>query len=55
MALDFLIIKLYFTNLGELLHEHKYSPSTIYNIDETGFLIGSTRKSVILLDQLNQR
>jgi hypothetical protein len=27
----------------------------IYNVDETGFSIGSSRKSVVLLDQLNQR
>jgi hypothetical protein len=26
----------------------------IYNVDETGFSIGSSRKSVVLLDQLNQ-
>jgi hypothetical protein len=52
-ALDFSTIKSYFDNLGELLHEHKYPPSAIYNVDETGFSIGSTRKSVVLLDQLN--
>ena len=53
-ALDFLTIKSYFDNLGELLCKHKYPPSAIYNIDETGFSIGSSRKSVVLLDQLNQ-
>ena len=53
IALDFSTIKSYFTNLEELLYEHKYPPSAIYNVDETGFLIGSTRKSVVLLDQLN--
>jgi hypothetical protein len=54
-VLDFSTIKSYFNNLGELLYEHKYPPSTIYNVDETGFSIGSSRKSVVLLDQLNQR
>ena len=54
-ALDFSTIKSYFDNLGELLREHKYPPSAIYNVDETGFSIGSSRKSVVLLDQLNQR
>jgi hypothetical protein len=54
-ALDFSTIKSYFDNLGELLREHKYSSSVIYNVDETGFSIGSSRKSVVLLDQLNQR
>jgi hypothetical protein len=55
MALDFSIIKSYFDNLAELLYKHKYPPSVIYNIDETGFSIGSTRKSAVLLDQLNKR
>jgi hypothetical protein len=54
-ALDFSTIKSYFDNLGEVLREHKYPPSAIYNVDETGFSIGSSRKSVILLDQRNQR
>jgi len=50
IALDFSTIKSYFDNLGELLREHKYPPSTIYNVDETGFSVGSSRKSVVLLD-----
>jgi hypothetical protein len=54
-ALDFSTIKSYFDNLGELLRKHKYPSSAIYNVDETGFSIGSSRKSVVLLDQLNQR
>jgi hypothetical protein len=53
-ALDFSTIKSYFNNLGEVLCKHKYPPSAIYNFDETGFSIGSSRKSVVLLDQLNQ-
>jgi hypothetical protein len=47
-ALDFSTIKSYFDNLGELLCEHKYPLSVIYNVNETGFLIGSSRKSVVL-------
>jgi hypothetical protein len=54
-ALDFSTIKSYFGSLGELLREHNYTPSAIYNVDETGFSIGPSRKSVVLLDQLNQR
>jgi hypothetical protein len=54
-ALDFSTIKSYFDNLGELLREHRYPPIAIYKVDETGFSIGSSRKSVVLLDQLNQR
>jgi hypothetical protein len=52
-ALDFSTIKSYFDNLGEVLREHKYPPSAIYNVNETGFSIGSSRESVVLLDQLN--
>ena len=54
-ALDFSTIKSYLDNLGEVLREHKYPPSAIYNIDETGFSIGSSRKSVVLLDQFDKR
>jgi len=54
-ALDFSTIKSYFDNLGEVLQEHKYPPSAIYNVDETSFSIRSSRKSVVLLDQLNTR
>jgi hypothetical protein len=49
------MIKSYFDNLGEVLYEHKYPPSAIYNVDKTGFSIRSSRKSVVLLDQLNKR
>jgi hypothetical protein len=45
----------YIDNLEELLHEHKYPPSAIYNVDETGFSIGSSRKSVVPLDQFDKR
>ena len=54
-ALDFSTIKSYLNNLGEVLREHKYPPSAIYNVDETGFSIGSSRKSVVLLDQFDKR
>jgi hypothetical protein len=54
-ALDFSIIKSYFDNLGEVLREHNYPPTAIYNVDKTGFSIGSSRKSVVLLDQLDKR
>ena len=55
MALDFSTIKSYLNNLGEVLRKHKYPPSAIYNVDETGFSIGSSRKSVVLLDQFDKR
>jgi len=43
------------TVTGALLCEHRYPPSAIYNVDETGFSIGSSRKSVVLLNQLKTR
>jgi hypothetical protein len=49
-ALDFSTIKSYFDNLGEILREHKHPPSAIDNVNETGFLIGFSKKSVVLLD-----
>jgi len=55
IALDFPTIKSYFNNLGALLREHRYPPSAIYNVDETDFSIGSSRKLVVLLDQLKIR
>jgi hypothetical protein len=45
-VLDFSTIKSYFDNLGELLREHKYSSSAIYNVNETGFSIGSSNVPV---------
>jgi hypothetical protein len=45
-ALDFSTIKSYFDNLGEVLREHKYPPTAIYNVDETGFSIGSSRNQL---------
>ena len=47
IALDFSTIKLYFDNLEEALYK---PPSVIYNVNETGFLIRSSRKLVVLLD-----
>jgi len=52
---DFPTIKSYFDNLGALLREHKYPPSAIYNVNETGFSIRSSRNSVVLFDQLKNR
>jgi hypothetical protein len=53
-ALDLSTITPYFDNLGEVLREHNTPPTAIYNVDETGFSIGSSRKSVVLLDQLDR-
>jgi hypothetical protein len=48
---DYSTLKTYFDRLGELLRENKYPPSAIFNVDETGFSIGSTRGSFALYDR----
>ena len=48
---DYSTLKSYFDRLGELLRENKYPPSAIFNVDETGFSIGSTRGSFALYDR----
>lgn len=50
-ATDYSTLKAYFDRLGDLLWENKYSPSAIYNVDETGFSLGSTRRSFALFDR----
>jgi hypothetical protein len=50
-ALDYPTLKSYFDRLGDLLRQNKYSPSTIFNVDETGFSIGPTRASFALYDR----
>ena len=44
-------MKSYFNGLSEAIQRERYPPSAIFNIDETGFSLGSTRKSVVLLDK----
>lgn len=51
-ATEYLTLKPYFDTLGDLIREKNYSPSAIYNVDETGFSIGSTRGSFALYDRL---
>jgi hypothetical protein len=48
---DYSTLKTYFNRLGELLRENKYPSSAIFNVDETGFSIGSTRGSFTLYDR----
>jgi hypothetical protein len=50
-ALDYSTLKSYFDRLGDILRQNKYPPSAIFNVDETGFSIGSTRGSFSLYDR----
>jgi hypothetical protein len=45
---DYSTLKTYFDQLSELFYENKYPPLAIFNIDETGFSIRSTRGSFTL-------
>lgn len=48
---DYPTLKAYFDRLGEVLRENKLPPLAIFNVDETGFSIGSTRGSFALYDR----
>jgi hypothetical protein len=44
-------VKSYFDRLSEAIQRERYLASAIFNVDETGFSLGSTRKSVVLLNK----
>jgi hypothetical protein len=50
-GLEYSKVKSYFDGLSEAIQRERYPPSAIFNVDETGFSLGSTRKSVVLLDK----
>jgi hypothetical protein len=50
-GLNYPAIKSYFDGLSEAIRTERYPPSAIFNVDETGFSLGSTRRSIVLLDK----
>jgi hypothetical protein len=44
-------VKSYFNGLSDVIQREQYLASAIFNVDETGFSLSSTRKSVVLLDK----
>ena len=50
-GLNYSTVKSYFDGLSEAIREERYPPSAIFNVDETGFSLGSTRRSIVLLDK----
>jgi hypothetical protein len=50
-GLEYSKVKSYFDGLSEAIQRERYPASAIFNVDETGFSLGSTRKSVVLLDK----
>jgi hypothetical protein len=49
-GLEYSKVRSYFNGLSEAIQRERYPTSAIFNIDETSFSLGSTRKSVVLLD-----
>jgi hypothetical protein len=50
-GVNFEAINNYFTRLGEVIQSERYPPDAIFNVDESGFSIGLTRGSTILVDK----
>ena len=50
-GLNYSIVKSYFDSLSEAIRKERYPPSAIFNVDETGFSLGSTRRSIVLLNK----
>jgi hypothetical protein len=48
-GLEYSKVKYYFDGLGEAVRRERYPCSAIFNVDETGFSLGSTRESLVLL------
>lgn len=50
-GLNYSTVKSYFDGLSKAIRKEHYPASAIYNVDETGFSLGSTRRSIVLLDK----
>jgi len=50
-GLNYSTVKSYFNGLSEAIRKERYPPLAIFNVDETGFSLGSTRRSIVLLDK----
>jgi hypothetical protein len=50
-GLEYSKVKSYFDGLSEAIQRERYYISAIFNVDETSFSLGSTSKSVLLLDK----
>jgi hypothetical protein len=50
-GLEYLKVKSYFDRLSDVIQREQYPASAIFNVNETSFSLGSTRKSVSILDK----
>lgn len=50
-GLNYSTVKSYFDGLSKAIRKERYPPSAIFNVDETGFSLGSTRRSIVLLNK----
>jgi hypothetical protein len=54
-GLEYSKVKSYFNGLSDVIQREQYLASAIFNVNETSFSLGSTRKSVVLLDKRYKR
>jgi hypothetical protein len=54
-GLEYSKVKSYFDRLSKAIQRERYPPSAIFDVDKTGFSLGSIRKSVVLLDKRYKR
>jgi len=50
-ALSYPVINAYFTALSDLFLENSYPPDAVFNVDESGFALGDTLSSKVLLNK----
>jgi hypothetical protein len=54
-AVNYPTINAYFTALSDLFLENSYSPDVIFNVDESGFALGDTLSSRVLVNKEDLR
>jgi hypothetical protein len=50
-GLNYSTVKSYFDGLSKAIRKERYLASAIFNVDETGFSLRSTRQSIVLLNK----
>jgi hypothetical protein len=50
-GVNFSALNHYFSKLSKVITKERYPPDAIFNVDETGFSLGSTRDIVVLIDK----
>jgi hypothetical protein len=50
-SVNFSALNHYFSELSKVITKERYPPDAIFNVDETGFSLGSTQDTVVLIDK----